>query len=300
MANKEDLTLNEAGDEDLGQLIGFSSTPNNESDSHVIDGDHVVDLNNPDKDKDDVVEEEVVEEKKDDEVPAEFHTHPAWQRIIKERDSSRDELMKEREARVAAETESRILREVRSTQAQAAVKENEPQIPFKDITKLSEEEIAQWQTDDPKGYAANLYAQILHEVTETVSRKSVELEQVKSVEKTFKEYSDANPSFMTMWKSGELKKFMDDHPGHNAISAHMALTSEAKVKEAVDKAVKEATEKVEKEARAKRRAGVVNKGNVSRPSDATYDEKLKNPKKYGGVISVLLGNLMARRNSPST
>jgi len=113
--------------------------------------------------------------------------------------------------------------------------------------------------------------------------------------KTYESYAKANPDFDEMWDDGRIQAFMDKNPGHNAISAHQMLTEETRLKAAADKAVKE----FEGALRSKRAASaVLGAGNMSVPTDAkAADERLKNPKKFGGVTEVLTARLLERRRA---
>jgi hypothetical protein len=188
-------------------------------------------------------------------------------------------------------------------QAQQQTEEDKPTIPYRDVTQLSKEELLEWQEDDPHAYAANLYAQMLHETRTQLKREQRETDtkaaQVKtetSVRKTYEAYEVKNPDFRAMWDSGAITKYMDENPGHNAISAHMAMTEEGRIQAATVKAAKEAEAKVVKNFQAKRGAQVLGTG-PGRTAGATTDQGLTDTKLHGGLMNVLSQRLKSIRDA---
>lgn len=181
---------------------------------------------------------------------------------------------------------------------------------YKDITTMSTEELTEWQDEDPKAFYANLARQSRAEVREEVLDEMKDeraTSQAKTVEEkqieTYEKYAEKNPDFDEMWDSGAIEKFMRANPGHNAISAHMSLTTEKRsgdtkkdIDDAVAKAVKETEEKILKNIKAKGAAVVLGAGPSTTPglTEAIPDE-MKNSKKYGGKTAVLVSRLKARR-----
>lgn len=170
-------------------------------------------------------------------------------------------------------------------------------LPYKDVTLMSDEELREWQTDDPKGYAANLYQQIYHETRETLKSEQEEHQQTRSIKETYDVYAKSHPDFPSKWNSGDIQRFIRSHPGHNAISAHMMLSEadreaqiQARIDEAVAKATKEAEGKVVKNFQAKRTATLVNEAGSPTAVEGAPDE-LKHPDKYGGVTAALARRL---------
>ena len=215
--------------------------------------------------------------------PDRFDKHPRFQELLKERDSFKLEL----------ENIKGQLKVLTPQQKETVQAREEKELPFKDITKLSKEQILEWQEDDPVGYAANLYQQMLHEARETLNREKETESHKTTVKETYERYAKTNPDFMQLWNSGDIQKVMDSNPilFPNAISAHMAMKlhmskgmGEKATKEAVEKAVKEAEERVTKNFQAKRNAAVIGDGGAVKV-DGISDE-LKNPDKYGGATSV--------------
>lgn len=221
-----------------------------------------------------------------------FDKHPRWQQMIQEREQAKQTAEQERIARAKLEGELEALRR------QPPVEKAPAKADYKDITALTAEEIAEWQATDPKGFAANMYAQVKAEaMTQMQESLRAEREQEKnriSIEKTYKEFEDKHKDFKPMWDSGEIVKFIEANPGHNPISAYQAMTYETRMQKAIEearaKAIKETEEKVNKNWQAKRTARVLGAG----PSGAgteTEDKELKDVKTQGGLYNVLAKRL---------
>lgn len=215
-----------------------------------------------------------------------FHDHPDWQRMMKERDDARIE---------AAAAKARLEEREKFTAKPAGNAEPE-NLPFKDITKMSKEELLEWFEDDPVGYEANRMAQLKHETRQSLKNEDAVASRTKTIEQTFKTYEEKNPDFKTMWDSGEIEKFMADHPGHNAISAHKELTEEKRMQDAISKAIKETEERVTKNFQAKRSAAVISEGGGSSPLKTVPDE-LKDTKSHGGLVSAITSRLQRLRQA---
>lgn len=222
-----------------------------------------------------------------------FDKHPRFQKLIKDNTD-----LKERLARTEGKLE--VIETRKTTE--------EPD--YKDITTMSVEDLNEWRDEDPKAFYANLAKQARAEVKaelldemkkETTASEAKTLEQ-RQVE-TYEKYAEKNPDFDEMWDSGEIGRYMRDNPGHNAISAHMALTvekrsgqSKEEIDAAIAKAVKETEDRILKEIKVKGAASVLGAGPSASPrkSDEIPDE-IKNTEKYGGKTAVLVSRLRARR-----
>ena len=223
-------------------------------------------------------EEEAKAKGKEEPKEPRFDKHPRFQELITSQRNSKKEI---------ADLKTQIAEKAKS---------KEPE--FKDITGLTEEEIQDWVDTDPKGYQANLVKQIEANVTEKITSKLDQSTAEERVLKTYNAYSANNNTFDPMWESGEIQSFMDSNPGHNAMSAHMAMTTEGRIKEAVEAAQQETEERVIKNFKAKKNAQVLGDGPTS--TGTAHDKiapELKDPKKYGGVNTVLAARLAERRKA---
>jgi len=220
-----------------------------------------------------------------------FDKHPRWQQMLQEREQAKQIAEQERIARARLEGELEALKR------QPPV-EKSPVIPdYKNITALTAEEIAEWQATDPKGFAANMYAQVkaeaIHQLQETLKAEQAAEKNKVSIEKTYQEFESKNPDFKSMWDSGAIVRFIEENPGNNPLSAYQAMTYETRMQRAIEeakaKAIKETEEKVNKNWLAKRQARVLGTG-PSGPGTDTEDKELKDVKTQGGLY-----NLLAKR-----
>jgi hypothetical protein len=210
----------------------------------------------------------------------------------------------EREARIAAEAKLALLE--KSPLNPDWLPAANDQMDFKDTSKMTAEELREWQEDDPVGYAANLRKEAAWEARQAIKAESLRNDTVSRIEQTFNQYAKENPTFNEMWESGEIERFMNEHPGHNAISAHMVMTAgkqsgdmkamiDKAVAEAVAKATKETEERVRKDFLAKRGATVISSTSAARSADDGVDTALKNTNQFGGTTTVLASRLAEMR-----
>lgn len=218
---------------------------------------------------------------------ARFDKHPRFQQLMKERDEAR-----EKAARVEGQLEA--FSKLVPPQDQKA-----EELPFKDISSMSPDELREWQEDDPVGYSKNLVEMAKWNISQDAKKGIEQNEQqslMKSIEQTFTKYETENPSFTTMWNDGSISKFMQENPGHNAISAHMHLTSQDREKAIAQKAAKEAEQKVIRNFMAKRGASGLTGGPAHIIGGDSPPPELQNTKTQGGRTAVIASRLAAIRN----
>lgn len=291
--------------------IGVSSSP----DAPHIDPDGpnilgtVEDLEGPGESSEETLKTDGTDQEKtgeekvagEDDKPLPFHKHPDWQRILKERDEAKQEAE-------AIKAEIAALKSARESKTEAPRGEEElPEYKgpaFKDITRLTKEELAEWAEEDRVGLEANIRAQHMYEewahhqrLRMEEKRERVQAEVQAKIRTTFESYREKNPDFDKMWKSGEIPKFMQANPGHNAISAHQMLTMEARIKEAADKAAKETEAKVLANVKAKRSATVLGAGPGTTGAPPAIDKELSDTKQSGGLTAVLTNRLQKMRKA---
>jgi len=229
------------------------------------------------------------------EEPTPFHKHPKFQEM-------RTKIRDERDGRVKAEARLEALEETSRKDAD---------LDFVDITKKTPDEIKEWMDEDPVGYHANLMKQAKYEFGQEQGDLKADLKaELKReadearITKTYTKYAKDHSNFDEMWDSGEIKAYMDEHPGHTAISAHQVLTAQSRdddfdkrLEKAVAKAKEDATKEAEKNFKAKGSARVLGTGPAG-AGGLVADEvapELKDPKKHGGVTTVLAKRLQAFR-----
>lgn len=171
------------------------------------------------------------------------------------------------------------------------------QLPYRDISKMKPEELLDWQSENPHEYYQNVLAQAKAEISSEFNQTFEQRQKEDAVVSTFESFAKEHPDFDQMWDDGKLQEFMQANPGHNAISAYWAITAEAKIAEAAEKAAKEAETKFMKNQRAKRTADVLPQGPSAPGSIGTGDEMLNDSKKFGGTTTVLAKRLADRRRS---
>ncbi len=225
-----------------------------------------------------------------------FDQHPDWQRMMRERDEARQEAQRIKEERIRLEAERDFLLEQRRQPAQ------EEPLPYKDTSRMSAEDLAEWMTTDPKGYHDNLVIQAREQAKREVRMALEQSEQRRlqesreaSIRRTYEKYEKENPDFKAMWDRGEIQVFLEANPGHNPISAHQMMTMEARVKAAAEKAAKEAAERTNKNWQAKRQAAVIGTGPSGVGNTADADNELQNTRERGGPVSVLVHRLQKLR-----
>ena len=240
--------------------------------------------------------EEGSDKQKGDE--ARYDKDPAWQRIMKERDDAR-------EAQIRAEAKLEVLEKGKGEKDAGKDEGHTPIFTYDDITKMDDETIREKMEDNPKGFMVNLFSQIVDETVKVMESRAAQQTQKSTIDNTFKSFAEKHPGdadngikgFNDLWKSGSITKFMQTNPGHNAMSAYLEMTEEARINAATGKAAKEAAAKAADEARkgkaAKEHARVLGTGPSGAPADK--GETLKDTKSQGGLINAITRNLVARR-----
>lgn len=191
-------------------------------------------------------------------------------------------------------------------QIDEGLKPEKPEDPgYKDVSKMTATEMREWMEEDPIAYTANIAKQIRAEVTKDVEGQFSQRSHEDKMLKTFDDYAAKNETFDQMWDSGEIQRFIDKNPGHNAISAHMALMSdgnakgvEIQIKDATEKAIKKTEERMIKNFKAKKGAQVLSSGPTTTGTvQGKIAPELKDPKKFGGINTVLAARLRERRQA---
>lgn len=168
------------------------------------------------------------------------------------------------------------------------------------IFGMNPDELLDLQATDPAKYHQLFLDDVIKQVTDTVNSTVNETSDRRNYEDaiatTYETYAKDHPDFDAMWDSGEITEFLERHPGHNALSAHLTLTQDKRIQEAVDKAIKDTTEKIKADLRTKGKSVVLGQGpsGVVSHSEAS-DQELKDPKKFGGATAVLARRSAARR-----
>lgn len=215
-----------------------------------------------------------------------FDKHPRFQEL-----RTRAETAEKRTAKLESQVEK--LLEGKSPKGK---EKEEP--TFKDVSKMTNEELLDFQSEDPHAYYKNVLAQAKHELGADFDSKLEKKSSEDAIVSTYQDFAEKNPEFDTLWDQGKIKAYMEDNPGHNAISAYYMLTSEKSTQDAIDAAVKSAEEKFVANQRAKRKSKPLSSGpQTTGTKDAPVDAQLQDTKKFGGVTRVLADRLKARRQN---
>lgn len=234
--------------------------------------------------------------KADDEENTRFDQHPRFQQLRKERDD-------ERKARERLEAQMEILTKV--VDAPPDVEgEKTDNLPYRDTGKMTEEELAEWQANDPKGFVDNLAAKIKHDLLVDMQRQSEATSRRNAIEQTYARFAEKNPDFRSRWETGEIKKFIERNPGHNPMSAYHDIISEDREKSVqtrIDEAVAKAKTDTEKEVlariKSKQKANVLGAGPAITPVRDEDASSLNDTKRHGGKVTVLANMLRSMRRA---
>lgn len=241
------------------------------------------------KTKVDEVAEQKATEKADNDR---FDKHPRFQKLI-----TGNRTLKEQIAQQAQQIKA----------LQKPTKEKAPK--YIDMGEKSNAELTEMFEESPQTFVRNIAKQlnaeirgeVLSEVQETIAADKEQVEQ-KAIERTYTKYAQDHSDFNQLWDNGQIQDYMDENPGHNAISAHMALTKEVETKAAIDEAVAQAVKDTEvktaKNLKAKKKAKVLGSGpSYTGHAVGQTPDELKDTKKYGGLVASLTARSIARENA---
>jgi len=201
-----------------------------------------------------------------------------------------------------AEQENKALQEQLS-HANSQIEANTPTDFLEDYS--DDDSVTQEFDENPKEFLEKFAAKIESQVISRMAQENqARLEKTK-LNEVFDNYAEKNPSFDEMLDDGSLREFVQKNPGHNALSAHMALTAQtsqesvkSQIDEAVKKAVAETETKLIKNFKAKRSIDVLPSGPAATGGKQdSIPPELANPKAFGGITSVLAQRLLQRRTA---
>jgi len=226
------------------------------------------------------------EEKEEDADLTRFDKHPRFNEL-----RTRAEKAEDRVARLEAKLD-KALESVVSRPGN----EGPEELPYKDISKMTAEQLLDWQSEDPIAYHNNLLAQAKYELGRDFDSRLEQRSGEDAVVSTYQRFAETHDDFDAMWDNGELQKFIQANPGHNTISAYYALTNEKQTQAATEKAVAAAEKKFTANQKAKRENKSLSAGpQTTGTSSAPVDSELLDTKKFGGPIAVMAKRLADRR-----
>jgi hypothetical protein len=214
--------------------------------------------------------------------------------VDKDDDSRENKRIRELNDRVkASEEKTAKLEADANKRARVQPKPQDQKPDFKVIEDMKADDVREWQEDDPAGFATNERMRSSWES----SQQNAADNQEAAMQATYTSHAKTHKSFTPMWDSGEIQEYMNQHPGHNAISAHLEMTTPERTKKAVEAALKKEREDVGKDRRTRGGIGGLGASPAKSGGLPTNDAAMKDSRKFGGTSSVLLQRHMARVKS---
>jgi len=216
----------------------------------------------------------------DDPKPERYDQIPRFQELIAERNALKEQLAKAQQPQ-----------------------QDTPTTPtFQNILEMEDEAIVDEFSNNPKKFVQNLAQQMFYEFNEQLTaqqqqqvQQHQQVSQRQQMEQSLREFFGSRKDGQEMLKTGEIQRFIQEHPGHNAFSAYHELTREKAIKAEVEKAKKEERERVQKELKAKGHARSHAAGPTGNALSNRRAPELKNPDKFGGRNNVLLERMRKRQ-----
>ena len=120
------------------------------------------------------------------------------------------------------------------------------------VLELENNDILERLNENPKGFMSDLTRQIRTELMDDLNRTQSQNHteaQMRRAMKTFEDFGSKHSDFDEMWDDGHgpIGEFMEQNPGHNAISAYHEITAENRIKAAVEDSKKALTAQFEKD-----------------------------------------------------
>jgi hypothetical protein len=135
-----------------------------------------------------------------------------------------------------------------------------------DYENMDGEQLLDALHENPKCFVGAIASQVRADLERETEERAEENRYIR----TYQDFARENPDFEAMWESGKIKEYMDEHAGHNALSAYLNITQDERIKEAVQSKLAE-------------------KG-------LSDQSALGNSKKFGGDTRVLADRLRALRS----
>lgn len=90
------------------------------------------------------------------------------------------------------------------------------------IMELESDQLLDRLSENPKAVLTELAGGIRADLKAEMEREAAE----NQVASTFERFKEQYPDFEQRWKSGEIKRYMDERPGHNVLSAYLTMRNE--------------------------------------------------------------------------
>lgn len=232
-----------------------------------------------------------------------FDKHPRWQEMIKARDEAKDRS-------IALEAELKAIKEMMqqpSIRQQAQQTETPARDYDAEISKLDDQlengdlSLAQYNKATREIYAAQRQEEA-QRYQQEAQRTVQQALQEKSAQELRSKFIEKNPDYERLLKDGTLDRIASEDEfkidnQYTAFLKHQIQELRSSQQALIDKAVKETEERVLANFKAKQGALTLGQGPGAAPADADgkVPPELKNPKRFGGVTTVLANRLAARR-----
>lgn len=213
-----------------------------------------------------------------------FDKHPRFQQILSKVKAA-EERAKELESRLNSLLEG---------------KDKKVQNDGHDSSNLAGAEILDLLNENPNAFLARIKQEVKAELSAAMEKENKERTLNQALDKTFKTFAKEHSDFDDLWEAGDLSAYMEEHPGHNAISAYYAVTAEAREKELAEK-IEQAKELAKKEAidliKIKKTASSIPASPASQAARSPVAAELRSTKSSGGLVSVLARRSAERTNA---
>lgn len=248
-----------------------------------------------------------------EEVPP-FHEHPRWQEMLSEREDLKKQVEEqggtlEDQARRIDEYDRhlRMMDTLSRHQPQPqATPESLPPDPFDEILARPEEEIIDEFQKSPRQFLESFGQSITQKALTNAESIAYQRAHDDAITKGIDQFADDNPGFMDMVLAGDIARFIDRNPVHNAISAYHTLASQRSAEED-DSAIEEYEKQIREDERDKTLAsirakqgaqvldGSASTGGPNAGANTAVDPELQDTEKHGGKRHVLTQRLKAFR-----
>lgn len=249
-----------------------------------------------------------------EEVPP-FHEHPRWQEMLAERDELKGQIQEqggtlEEQARRIDEYD-RHLRMMDTLSRQQPMQQATPEQPatpdpFDEILAMPEEQIIDEFQKSPRQFLQSFGENITQKALANAESVAYARAQDDAITKGIDQFADENPDFMDMVIAGDIARFIDRNPIHNAISAYHHL-SQQREPEIGDDEIQQYENSIREDERTKTLASVRAKqgaqvldgssgaGGPNVGANTAIDPDLQDTQKHGGKRHVLTQRLKAFR-----
>jgi hypothetical protein len=182
---------------------------------------------------------------------------------------------------------------------------------YQDVVQMGNDKIIDALAEDPLGFLANFGKQLHSETVSILENRIQQMIDTKlqgydgqkqeemlenKVASVYNSFAEKHSDFVDMWESGQIKQFMDENPGHNAISAYWELAgSEDSFNKKVEAAVKAKEQEILNSVKARGHVRTLGGGPAGPTKSDGVPAELKDSSKFGGPMAALVARHAARK-----